>query len=273
VTEIHLRVLSLGAGVQSTTLALMAAAGEIGPMPDCAIFADTMAEPKGVYAHLEWLETQLPFPVYRVSAGNLKEVILSAMNGDRRMDARPPFFTAGGGMLRRQCTGDFKIDVIQRKVRELLGLRPRQRSPRSIEVEQWIGISTDELIRVKPSRLPYVVHRWPLIERRMNRHDCLRWFEARFPGRNLTKSACTFCPYHNNDQWREMKANDPDAWAEAVAVDRAIRPGMPGPKRPEGTRWFVHADRVPLDEVDLSTPEDRGQLNLFLNECEGMCGV
>lgn len=32
-----LRVISLGAGVQSTTLALMAARGEIGPMPDCAI--------------------------------------------------------------------------------------------------------------------------------------------------------------------------------------------------------------------------------------------
>ena len=36
-----LRVISLGAGVQSTTMALMAAHGEIGPMPDCAIFADT----------------------------------------------------------------------------------------------------------------------------------------------------------------------------------------------------------------------------------------
>ena len=31
--DIRLRVLSLGAGVQSTTLALMAAHGEIGPMP------------------------------------------------------------------------------------------------------------------------------------------------------------------------------------------------------------------------------------------------
>ena len=44
--DIQLRVLSLGAGVQSTTLALMAAHGEIGPMPDCAIFADTGWEPR-----------------------------------------------------------------------------------------------------------------------------------------------------------------------------------------------------------------------------------
>ena len=34
-------VLSLGAGVQSSTLALMAAKGEVTPMPDVAVFADT----------------------------------------------------------------------------------------------------------------------------------------------------------------------------------------------------------------------------------------
>ena len=64
-------VLSLGAGVQSSTMALMAAHGEITPMPDCAIFADTQAEPQSVYDYLDWLEGELPFPVYRVSYGNL----------------------------------------------------------------------------------------------------------------------------------------------------------------------------------------------------------
>ena len=57
--EIRLRVLSLGAGVQSTTLALMAAHGEIGPMPDCAIFADTGWEPNAVYEHLAWLDRRM----------------------------------------------------------------------------------------------------------------------------------------------------------------------------------------------------------------------
>ena len=41
-----INVLSLGAGVQSSAMALMAAKGEITPMPDCAIFADTQAEPQ-----------------------------------------------------------------------------------------------------------------------------------------------------------------------------------------------------------------------------------
>ena len=56
--------------------------------------------------------------------------------------------------------------------------------------------------------------------------------------------------------------------ASAVAVDAAIR-SIPAQKEP----WFIHRDRVPLDQVDLSTAEDRGQLNMFNNECEGMCGV
>ena len=64
------RFLSLGAGVQSSTLALMIAHGELEPV-DAAIFADTGWEPKKVYAWLDWLEKQLPFPVYRVTAGDL----------------------------------------------------------------------------------------------------------------------------------------------------------------------------------------------------------
>lgn len=266
-----LTVISLGAGVQSTTLALMAARGDVGPMPDCAIFADTGAEPAAVYRHLDWLEKELPFPVHRVSAGNLRDEIVGAMNGSNRMDARPPFFTLSGGILRRQCTQDFKIIPIIRKVRELIGLAKGQRGPKTPVVEQWIGISIDEAIRMKPSRLSFIVHRWPLIEKEMRRHHCLAWCEERqYP--RPAKSGCTFCPYTDNARWRDMKDNDPAAFADAVAIDKLIRPGMPGPKRPAGDAWFVHRDLVPLDEVDLSTAEEGGQPDLFNNECDGLCG-
>lgn len=84
-SPIRLRVLSLGAGIQSTTLALMAAHGEIGPMPDCAIFADTGWEPQAVYEHLEWLMSGnvLPYPVHIVSAGNIRDDLLQAGGGGR----------------------------------------------------------------------------------------------------------------------------------------------------------------------------------------------
>ena len=66
-------VLSLGAGVQSSTLALMAAQGEVTPMPDVAVFADTGYEPKAVYDWLDWLEKELPYPVEKVTRGNLRD--------------------------------------------------------------------------------------------------------------------------------------------------------------------------------------------------------
>lgn len=253
-------------------MSLMAARGLLGPMPDCAIFADTQSEPAAVYRHLDWLETVLPFPVYRVTAGSLRDEILGAMVGRNRIDARPPFFTKGGGMLRRQCTQDFKLIPIQRKVRELIGLQPRQRGPKTPVVEQWIGISTDESSRMKSSRFSYMTHRFPLVEVGMSRQACLKWCEdCGYP--RPPKSACTFCPFTDPARWKDMKENDRPSFADAVGVDHAIRPGMPGPKRPRNEEWFVHRSRKPLDEVDFSTAEERGQGNLFLNECEGMCGV
>lgn len=79
-SAIRLHALSLGAGVQSTTMALLAAHGDIGPTPDCAIFADTGWEPKAVYDHLSWLMSPnvLPFPVHVVSASNIREQLVAA---------------------------------------------------------------------------------------------------------------------------------------------------------------------------------------------------
>ena len=272
--RVRLRVLSLGAGVQSTTLALMAAHGEIGPMPDCAIFADTGWEPRVVREHLAWLMSPnvLPFPVHIVSAGDIRADLLRAGTGERW--ASIPAFTRTVkrrrveiGMIRRQCTKDYKIVPIRRKVRELVGVT-RRRSPDHPIVEQWIGISLDELMRMKPSFEAWQVNRWPLIEQRMSRHDCLRWLERHgYP--IPPKSACVGCPFHSDMRWREIRDRDPEAWGEAVAVDRAIRTGLRGIRG----EVYLHRSAVPLDQADLSTPADRGQLDLWGNECEGMCGV
>lgn len=264
-----IEVISLGAGVQSTVMALMAAEGELTPMPKCAIFADTQFEPKGVYEHLSWLEEQLPFPVYKVTAGDIRDHHLRGY-GTRSKNAFStiPFYTAAGGLGRRQCTSNYKIDPIRKKLRELLGLRPRQRAPKEVAVRQWLGISTDEIVRMKPSRDLWVENVWPLIDTKMSRQSCLRWFNERYPSRTLAKSACIACPFHNDAMWRDMKANDPESWDQAVEFDHAIRD-----KGRNGSQQYVHRSCKPLEEVDLRSLEDMGQLNFFNNECEGMCGI
>jgi hypothetical protein len=268
-------VLSLGAGVQSSTLALMAAAGEI-ERPDCAIFADTGAEPKAVYEWLAKLETLLPFPVHRVmwKDGLLANIIKSVKGG---RFAGAPFYTENEdfnktddeGQLRRQCTREFKVQAITRKIRELLGAVKGQRlAGHGTLVRQYIGISLDEVVRMKPSRDKWIEHEWPLVDKRMTRWDCMRWLDAHgYPV--PPKSACTFCPYHSNTEWRWLRDNDPAGWQQAVEVDTLIRGGVRGTKH----ALYLHKDMQPLAECDLSTDEDRGQRTMFGNECEGMCGV
>jgi hypothetical protein len=271
----RLRILSLGAGVQSTTLALMCAHGEIDPVGH-AIFADTGAEPLGVYRHLDWLEQEIarcphPFPVHRVSAGNLRDAVLESAKTKKRV-SQPPFFTSSPngseGVLRRKCTHDYKLVPIERKVKDLMGIKPRQRQPKKWLVEQLIGISWDEATRMKPARLKFVVNRYPLVDLHMTRGHCLEWMAAK--GYALPpKSACTFCPYHDDAMWRDLQLNDPESFADAVKVDEAIRAGISGTSQ----QIYLHRSLKPISEIDFTTAEEAGQGRLFGNECEGMCGV
>lgn len=262
-------IISLGAGVQSSTMALMAAHGEITPMPDCAIFADTQAEPQSVYKWLDWLEGQLPFPVYRVTSGSLAAVstfVRISRNGNKYTNGQPPAFMDVGldkpGILQRQCSQDFKILAIQRKVREI----------RKVEVvdavTQWIGISRDEAHRMKPSRLPYIDHRWPLIEKAMTRNNCLDWVELKgYP--EPPRSSCVFCPYHSNDEWKRLKLEEPDEFQRAVKYEQDFQSAL-AQTRISG-KPYLHRSCEPLDQIDFTTPSP--QQNLFGNECEGVCGV
>lgn len=266
-----MKILSLGAGVQSSTLALMAEHGEID-RPDYAIFADTQSEPEEVYAWLNWLESQLSFPVIRVTAGSLRQEILEACDGIRGAWGRPPFFikNADGsiGMTRRQCTQDYKLDPIMKKVRELVGIAPRSRGPKTPVVEQIIGISFDESQRMKPARFRWIRNSYPLVERRIHRLKCVEWMHAHgYP--TPPKSACTFCTYHSDAMWRELK-NDPKTWDDIIFLDERIRNGSH--KLLKG-KPYLHRSCLPIDQVDFSNLEDHGQISLFGNECEGMCGL
>src|SRR5438445_8781019 len=93
--ECYPHIISLGAGVQSSVMALMASEGLITPMPRAAIFADTQAEPASVYKWLEWLESKLAFPVVRVTRGDLGKESLRVRHskgGTAYQKPAPPLF-------------------------------------------------------------------------------------------------------------------------------------------------------------------------------------
>lgn len=271
------RFLSLGAGVQSSTLYLMAVHGEFGlERPEAAIFADTQWEPAAVYDWLNELDRigGATIPIHRVTAGNIREKAIASKHGSRF--AALPVFTENRdgtrGMLRRQCTNEYKIAPVLQQIRKLHGLAKGHRFPKGTAVEQWMGISLDEVQRMKDSRHGNITLVYPLVDRRMTRRDCQAWLTGHgYP--TPPKSACLGCPYTDDRRWREMKDTRPHEFADAVDFDHQIRTSLKGVTSPV----YLHGSLKPLDEVDLSTHAERGQDDLFAGEfaeeCEGMCGV
>jgi len=251
-----LRILSLGAGVQSTALLLLSAEGHI-PKYDAAIFADTGWEPQTVYDHLDRLErevaTSAGIPIYRVSGGHIRD---DALNPQRRFAAMPTYVKnpdGSFGMTRRQCTAEYKLKPIKAKVRELLGFQHPTPIPKGVYVQQHIGISTDEWHRAHPSDVKYAINVWPLLDLGWSRKNCLQFLTTRgWP--ETPKSACIGCPYHGNSTWRRMRAHQPAEFADAVAFDHAIRHGSARANAtgtPLRGQMFLHRSRLPLDQAPI----------------------
>ena len=263
-----LRVLSLGAGVQSSTLALMIEKGEV-PMVDCAIFSDTMSEPKAVYDWLKWLQSQLSYPVHMVKKGDLKKDTIQTLIDYHKFSLIPVYtknkITGKSGLSRRQCTNHYKIIPVNKKVRELLGFKKGERVPKDVHVEMLMGISKDETFRMKLNPKKYITNVYPLVEKDYRRIHCIEWIEKNnYP--KPPRSACTFCPFHNNDEWRDIKKNK-EEWKEVVELDNFIR----DKSRNQDEELFLHNSKQALSDIDFEKKSD--QLDLFNNECEGYCGV
>lgn len=338
-------LLSLGAGVQSSTLAYMASDGLIEPRIEAGIFADTKHEPRSVYLYLSHLcgvpvntddagrafvepgcyqGGALSFPVHIVSNGDLRKASLEmhrTPDGRLYSQTNIPFFTKNhdgsqGKIPVRGCTRDFKLVPIARKQRELIGPETmalwrkahrsalRELTKWSLECKRiraqnkatkakiplplrpfepwrecqadplvisWIGISLDEITRIKESRQPWCLSRWPLIELRNHRHDCLLWLERNGKPKPA-KSACKFCPFRDNEAWVRMRTEEPFEFEDAAGFESELQDNKAASQN-FSSMPFLHRQLVPLKEVDFSTEEDRGQLDMFHNECEGMCGV
>lgn len=272
-SEYPIRVLSFGAGVQSTTLLRMAIAGEIEPVQHI-IFSDTGWEPAGVYEHMRNMRNvaeKAGIEFHVVSHGNIR----TDMFDEHAHFTSMPVFVIGKegerAIGRRQCTNEYKLKPLLKKQREIAGLKPRQRSKEHL-ITTLIGISWDESQRMRDPAFPWIRNEYPLVDRRITRNDCMQYHE-KLGLPKPPRSACIGCPYHSNREWREMKLNDPTSWDDAVFVDEQLRSHPVVSERLFQGRAFLHEHRIPLSQVDLSNEEDRGQLSLFGGECEGMCGV
>lgn len=267
-----LTVLSLGWGVQSWTLATMSALrdctcnlckqlriDELPPL-DYAIHADTTWEREQTYTFAEqwtpWLEEH-GVKVITVQSKRAHTMVHQSSKSDGRYILTPAFtrnLQGEQGQVRRQCTGDWKIDPQDKRLNAVLKELKIKKGPGT--VEKWLGISQDEWHRAKHSKLAHVIHRYPLLEMEMTRADCLAWLKAHdlpSPG----KSACVFCPFHSRRSWEEIKRKGGHDWETAVAYDEAIRSVRHDKNATKPILLYVHVDRKPLAEA-VQIPEDHG---------------
>jgi len=276
------KYMSYGAGVQSTAMLGMSALGLYNvPRVDLAIFSDTQREPQWVYdtmTHMqEWLKPH-GIKLITATAGDIGQKIFDRIDGKVKSAPAIPAFVKNAdgttGILRRHCTRDYKIRPIERALREFMGYGPRKQKK---DETAWglIGISIDEVERMKDNPTPWIENKFPLIDARINREDCVRIIEEMGLPRPL-KSSCYFCPYHSNHYWRSMQNEFPEEFQKCIDFDERIRnmknAGVEG-------QVFLHPSCVPLSEADFTGKKNDidGQFDMFpdmfKNDCEGMCGV
>ena len=90
-------------------------------------------------------------------------------------------------------------------------------------VEQWLGISLDEVERMSRSQDQWINFRYPLIDKHLTRRACRQWFQERYPCRPLVKSACGGCA--RGEDWRVDPERYPDCYLrmEAGSISRFVK--------------------------------------------------
>lgn len=264
-TSDKLNVISLGAGKQSSYMLLNALDGAYRHKPDFAIFSDTGCEPQYVYDYLRWLKNycieKYNFNIFIVSTGNLMQDVIDYITGSRKRVSMLPLRMKKQGLLDaailpRQCTADYKIAPLRR---HLQTIRNRKR------IRLWIGISLDEIERVKCSPVKYIEHYYPLIENRIGIDQIVNWFSVNNlpePG----KSACLICPFHSFEYWSMLKRFQEREFRIACDFDDKIR-NYPGLRR----KTYLSDRLRPLRDIDFTKYP-----TLFpdlIDECHGMCGL
>lgn len=279
-----IRIQSNGIGQQSWAMYFMSSLGTIPGFPrfNYSIFADPGREDKRSYEYLKWAQDWAKknngVPLVITGKKTLYRDLMKGKNSGNGRFAPIPAYTinpdGSSGILRRQCTGEYKINEFNREVRKILHLGGKNYP----EIEVYNAITVDEVDRVTINEIVKFINVYPfcnlqtnsktgtkfLNHKTLTRADCVAWLSVNgFPV--PPKSACTFCPYQSDSQWLWKKQNDPREFKALVKLDKHIRESsVKGIDNP----IFLHKSCKPLDEVELK--EDQTQL---FQECEGNCDV
>lgn len=234
-------VLNYGGGRQTVAICVLIARGVL-PRPDKIVMADTGRENPSTFEYLSrHVEPLLGNHGLRVeiASHSLAKVDMYANNGNLLV----PAFTANG-KLHAYCSNEWKRRVVDRYLRET------QCPGKGV---RWIGFSFEEKRRWRAlhgiSDGPWTTI-CPLVDLLVDSQTCVKIIESHgLPQPH--RSSCFMCPNKRNNEWRDIRDNYPEEWAEAVRIDEEIR------SNDEHGGVWLHHDRVPLANADLDKEEPR----------------
>lgn len=259
-----IRAISYGGGVQSTALLVLAAQGEIdyrlalfanvgndSENPATVRYVEQVAKPYAERHGIELVEVQ------RIKRDGSPDTVMRRIHEAKRSIVVPVRLSMGAPG-NRTCTVDFKIKPVAKELK-------RRGATKENPAMLALGISMDEMTRMRTAQTPHEIHDYPLVfQARMTRQDCINVIErAGLPV--PPKSSCWFCPFHSRAEWRRMARHDPDMFEKCVELERLMND-----RRAELGKdkvWFSSALR-PLDEAF----SDDGQLSMFTGE-EATCDI
>lgn len=228
-----LNVLNYGGGWQTVGICILILQGKL-PKPDRIIIANTGREKQSTWDYLETVTRPRMHEAgieIEIAPHSLATVDIYSHQGTLLL----PVYTPTAKMT-AFCSSEWKARVIDRYIRQSDG-------PVASERTHWIGFAYDERRRIKgeSGRI------YPLVDLMLTRADIRQLvLNAGWP--EPTSSSCWMCPNMTNAQWREVRDNRPDEFAQAIALDEEIREAN---ELECGIPTYLHESRVPLSEADL----------------------
>lgn len=255
-----MKILSCGAGMQSTALALMSCENKMKgiihanvPVYDAVIFCDLGLEPYWVKDQVDFIKKACEdagIPFYKIES-NLYQDYMD--NFGRGHVSSIPFWSVDENgkkaKMRRHCTLDYKIALIEKFLRyELLGYKKFQRlKPEDLMGhEMHIGFSFEERKRMSKDYSKLFVKKYPLIDMKWERADSYKYILEVW-GLDTKASACNFCPFHKNYFFMHLKDNSRDDYEKTVAFDRMI--GKMQPKTAIRSKIYISRSRKRIEDL------------------------
>lgn len=275
-----MKVLSFGAGMQSTALALMSCENALAdredlPLPhpkvpvyDLVVFCDLGFEPPWVMKQVDFTQKAcestgirfevLDCPLYKDFMRNF---------GERRTVSVPWWTLREDGhksRMPRNCTIDYKVNMISKFFRwKVLGYKKGQRLRPEDEKahEMHMGFGAEEQHRCKENPNRMFVNKFPLVEMGLTRADNYAYIKDVW-GLDTKASACCFCPFHRNYFYWHLKENYPQTYGQLVEIDELLRDKNPKP--PMDSDLFISRSRKRLEDLTYEDCNDA--------ECFEYCG-